>query len=245
MSLVFSYNYSPNFSTLRRISKSIKFIVIHYTGMSSQSKAIKRLIDEDSKVSCHFFIKKNGEVILMVPEKYTAWHAGISNWGKYSSLNKNSIGIEIHNTGHDNKYESFNKKQINSLIKLCLYLKKKYKIKNKNIVGHSDISYSRKKDPGEKFPWNNLAQKKLSVWHNLNDKTLRKLRKISIHKKYKNQFFKNLKKFGYYVQNDIKKKNKNYLIKAFQRRFRNQLINGKIDKECYEISKKLSIFIKN
>ncbi len=206
MSLVFSYNYSPNFSTLRRISKSIKFIVIHYTGMSSQSKAIKRLIDEDSKVSCHFFIKKNGEVILMVPEKYTAWHAGISNWGKYSSLNKNSIGIEIHNTGHDNKYESFNKKQINSLIKLCLYLKKKYKIKNKNIVGHSDISYSRKKDPGEKFPWNNLAQKKLSVWHNLNDKTLRKLRKISIHKKYKNQFFKNLKKFGYYVQNDIKKK---------------------------------------
>ena len=241
MSLVFSYNYSPNFSTLRRISKSIKFIVIHYTGMSSQSKAIKRLIDEDSKVSCHFFIKKNGEVILMVPEKYTAWHAGISNWGKYSSLNKNSIGIEIHNTGHDNKYESFNKKQINSLIKLCLYLKKKYKIKNKNIVGHSDISYSRKKDPGEKFPWNNLAQKKLSVWHNLNDKTLRKLRKISIHKKYKNQFFKNLKKFGYYVQNDIKKKNKNYLIKAFQRRFRNQLIDGKIDKECYEISKKLSI----
>ena len=174
--------------------------------MNSQSKAIKRLIDEDSKVSCHFFIKKNGEVILMVPEKYIAWHAGISNWGNYSSLNKNSIGIEIHNTGHDNKYESFNKKQINSLIKLCLYLKKKYKIKNKNIVGHSDISYSRKKDPGEKFPWNNLAQKKLSVWHNLNDKTLRKLRKISIHKKYKNQFFKNLKKFGYYVQNDIKKK---------------------------------------
>ena len=241
MSPVFSYNYSPNFSTPRRISKSIKFIVIHYTGMSSQSKAIKRLIDEDSKVSCHFFIKKNGDVILMVPEKYTAWHAGISNWGKYSSLNKNSIGIEIHNTGHDNKYESFNKKQINSLIKLCLYLKKKYKIKNKNIVGHSDISYSRKKDPGEKFPWNNLAQKKLSVWHNLNDKTLRKLRKISIHKKNKNLFFKNLKKFGYYVQNDIKKKNKNYLIKAFQRRFRNQLINGKIDKECYEISKKLSI----
>tara|TARA_Y100000816_G_C26058560_1_gene555682 strand:+ start:610 stop:1338 length:729 start_codon:yes stop_codon:yes gene_type:complete len=241
MSLVFSYNYSPNFSTYRRISKSIKFIVIHYTGMSSQSKAIKRLIDEDSKVSCHFFIKKNGEVILMVPEKYTAWHAGISNWGKYSSLNKNSIGIEIHNTGHDNKYESFNKKQINSLIKLCLYLKKKYKIKNKNIVGHSDISYSRKKDPGEKFPWNNLAQKKLSVWHNLNDKTLRKLRKISIHKKNKNLFFINLKKFGYYVQNDIKKKNKNYLIKAFQRRFRNQLIDGKIDKECYEISKKLSI----
>ena len=241
MSLVFSYNYSPNFSTYRRISKSIKFIVIHYTGMSSQSKAIKRLIDEDSKVSCHFFIKKNGEVILMVPEKYTAWHAGISNWGKYSSLNKNSIGIEIHNTGHDNKYESFNKKQINSLIKLCLYLKKKYKIKNKNIVGHSDISYSRKKDPGEKFPWNNLAQKKISVWHNLNDKTLRKLRKISIHKKNKNLFFINLKKFGYYVQNNIKKKNKNYLIKAFQRRFRNQLIDGKIDKECYEISKKLSI----
>ena len=88
-------NYSPNFTTPARKIKNIKYIIFHYTGMSSESKAINRLTDVKSKVSCHYFIKKNGELILMVPEKYEAWHAGISNWKKDSYLNKTSIGIEI------------------------------------------------------------------------------------------------------------------------------------------------------
>ena len=77
-----SLNYSPNFSTQRRKAKYIKYLIYHYTGMSSESKAIKRLTDESSKVSSHYFIKKNGSIILMVPEPYEAWHAGKSHWKK-------------------------------------------------------------------------------------------------------------------------------------------------------------------
>ena len=73
-----SLNYSPNFSTRRRNKKKIKYIVYHYTGMRSESKAIKRLINDKTNVSCHYFIKKNGTIILMVPELYEAWHAGKS-----------------------------------------------------------------------------------------------------------------------------------------------------------------------
>ena len=124
-------NYSPNFTTSKRNTKNIKYLVFHYTGMSRESEAINRLINQSSKVSCHYYIKRNGQIILMVPEIYIAWHAGKSNWNKNSYLNKYSIGIEISNKGHQFGYEKFSKLQISSIIHLSRYLIKKYKIKKK------------------------------------------------------------------------------------------------------------------
>jgi len=126
-------NYSPNFTTNKRIKKNIKHLIFHYTGMSSESKAIKRLLDENSKVSCHYFIKRNGQIILMVPDLYISWHAGQSNWNIENFLNRNSIGIEISNKGHQFGYQKFSKAQILSLINLCKYLIKKYSIKKNNV----------------------------------------------------------------------------------------------------------------
>ena len=206
--------------------------------MSSENRAINRLSDVRSKVSCHYFVKKNGKVILMVPEKYIAWHAGISNWMKYKSINKYSIGIEIQNGGHSNNYINYNAKQIKSLIKLCNYLKGKYKISKKNVLGHSDISYERKKDPGEKFPWLYLSKKNICLWHNINPQNLILLRNIQTSNSENKYFFKNLSRFGYYLKKD--KKSQKKLTIAFQRRFRKELINGIVDKECLKISEKLS-----
>ena len=239
MSIKTSQNYSPNFSTRRRNPEKIKYIVYHYTGMRSESKAIKRLTDDRAKVSCHYFIKRNGQIILMVPELYEAWHAGKSKWKKDISLNKNSIGVEITNKGHDYGYQSYSKKQILSLVKLTKYLIKKYKIKSSNILGHSDIAFERKKDPGEKFPWKHLAIKNIGIWHKIEKKKLKKIRKLNISDFEINMFIKYLNKIGYFVKNlNIKKKLK--LVKSFQRRFRQELVNGKIDKECLIIAKKLS-----
>ena len=235
------HNYSPNFSTTRRNRKKVKYIVYHYTGMRSESKAIKRLTDVKSKVSCHYFIKKNGKIILMVPELFEAWHAGKSYWKNDESLNKSSIGIEISNKGHDFGYEKFSKDQIYSLVKLSKYLIKKYKIKKSNILGHSDIAYERKKDPGEKFPWSNLASKNIGIWIKISKEQSKKLRKQKITKKESIKYFKYLKKIGYFVK-IIKKQNSSKLVKSFQRRFRQDLIDGKIDKECLIIAEKLSKF---
>ena len=211
--------------------------------MKKEKDAIRRLIKIQSEVGANYFVKRNGEIIRMVPDLYKAWHAGISHWGKYSFLNKYSIGIEISNPGHQFGYINFSKKQIKNLIKLTKILIKKYKIKKNHILGHSDIAPNRKKDPGEKFPWKILYKNKIGIWHNLNNKTLISLRKKSASIKELILFMKNLRKLGYYYKSIIMKnkvKNNKILIKAFQRRFRPELINGNIDKECLIIMNKLA-----
>jgi len=243
MGLKIRENYSPNFDPIARKRKNIRFLIFHYTGMKSEREAIKKLTEIQSEVGAHYFIKKDGEIIRMVPDLYKAWHAGISYWGKYKFLNKYSIGIEISNPGHQFGYVNFKKKQIKNLIILTKLLVKKYNIKKNHILGHSDIAPDRKRDPGEKFPWKILYNKKVGVWHDLNHKKLIKLRKKKLSVLEKKLFFKNLKKFGYFSKktNAIsKEKNDKLLIKAFQRRFRPEQINGKIDQECLIIIKNLT-----
>ena len=230
---IFKQNYSINFDEFKRSPEGIVYVIFHYTGMVSEKKAIERLSNKSSKVSCHYFIKRDGTIINMVPDKFVAWHAGLSCWKSHKNLNTKSIGIEIQNSGHTNKYEKFSTKQIKSLLLLSKILKKKYNIKSKNFLGHSDIAPNRKKDPGEKFPWRDLSKDNLCQWHKLDEKKIKELRYQKIDNLKKDVFFKNLYKIGY------GKYKKKYLIKAFQRRFRQGLINGKVDEECFLISKSL------
>ena len=231
MTIKFTNDYSPNFSKKKRSKKNIHFIILHYTGMKSEKLAIRRLLSIQSEVACHFLIRKNGNIINIVPELYSAWHAGKSSWKKHRSLNKNSIGIEIVNSGHNFKNEKFTRKQITSLKFLLKKLIKKYNIKKNNILGHSDISPDRKKDPGEKFPWKALSYSGLVLWHKLSNKFLKKNRRIICNPKEMKFFFKNLKKIGYKITT---KKTK--AVYAFQRRFRPELVDGVVDKECFFIS---------
>ena len=232
--------YSINFDKFERSSRRIVYVVFHYTGMVSEKRAIERLANKNSKVSCHYFIKRDGTIINMVPDKFVAWHAGLSFWKSHKNLNNRSIGIEIQNSGHTNKYERFSSKQIKSILSLSKILKKKYNIKSKNFLGHSDIAPNRKKDPGEKFPWEKLAKANLAIWHKLSQKNNIKLRLIKLNRKEEINFIKNLYLIGYNKMRNLNSNlNKIYLVTAFQRRFRQSLINGKSDKECLEISKNL------
>ena len=233
---------SPNYIIRKNNEKSIKFLVIHYTGMQSERVSIDRLISKKSKVSSHYLINRKGEAIKMVDDKNIAWHAGKSKWKNFVNLNNQSIGIELVNKGHQFGYENFSKKQILKLVLLCKNLINKYKIKKNNILGHSDIAPLRKVDPGEKFPWKYLSKKKIGYWynvsklknHNFNSVNLRKL------------FFKNLHKIGYRYF-DIKKPFRKDLkvVKAFQRKFRQNKVNGLIDQECLQISHYLANPLKN
>ena len=242
MALKIDINYSPNFNPIKRNPNQIKFLIFHYTGMKKESDAIKKLTKIQSEVSSHYFIKNNGDIILMVPDLYIAWHAGKSSWKNFKSLNKYSIGIEINNSGHHFNYKKYSTKQINSILNLSKYLIKKYNIKKKNILGHSDIAPNRKKDPGEKFPWKYLAENKIGYWHSIPDIFLKKNRQIKVSNIDKKLFFKNLIKIGYsekLIKNFNKTHNLRLIIKAFQRRFRQELVNGLIDRECLIISNNL------
>ena len=240
--MIIKTSYSVNFSKKFRKNKDIKLIVIHYTGMQSRIESVRRLLSPKHKVSCHYLIDRKGEILKMVDDNKVAWHAGKSKWKNYNNLNKYSIGIELVNKGHEFGYEKFTISQVNNLIKLCQNLKKKYKIKNSNIVGHSDIAPLRKKDPGEKFPWQKLQRNKIGIWYkklkskpvNLNDKKVKKL------------FFKNLFKIGYRYFNKKRRTEKDiFLIEAFQRRFLPNKVTGKIDQKTFKISHFLANHLKN
>ena len=225
-------NYSPNFDVKRRKLSQIKFIIFHYTGMQKEKDAINRLTDIKAKVSSHYLIKNNGEIITLVPDVYVSWHAGISCWKNYSFINKYSIGIEISNPGHSHEYKKFSKKQINSILKLSKFLIKKYKINSKFILGHSDISPHRKIDPGEKFPWKELSTHSLGKWYGEDfDYLGDSFKKIDI------LFFKNLKKLGYrYFSTTKRKTTDKKVIRSFQRHYLPNKVTGKIDKKTLKIS---------
>ena len=208
--------------------------------MQSERESMFRLCNPQSKVSSHFVINQNGKIYRLVQDYQIAWHAGKSCWGKYKNLNANSIGIELVNKGHQFGYTNFKKKQLSSLIKICKSLIKKYKIKKRNVVGHSDIAPLRKIDPGEKFPWKQLTRKNIGIWHDYKPNLLRKFRRIKISTKQdKIKFVKNLNNIGYCFS----VKNKSFFIKtvkAFQRHYRKELINGLVDRECLIIAQNLS-----
>ena len=236
MTIINEKIYSINFDPKKRNKKSIKFLIIHYTGMKIQKEAINRLTQIQSQVSTHYFIKNDGKIVLMVPEKFTAWHAGVSKWKNFNLLNKYSIGIEINNPGHQFGYKNFKKKQLVSIIKLAKYLVKKYNIKPSHILGHSDIAPFRKKDPGEKFPWKYLSKFGIGDWHSLSQNIIKKHRMIKINSSEEKNFYKLLNKIGY----TKKILDKKIFVSAFQRKYRQDLINGKIDKECLLISENLA-----
>jgi len=222
--------------------RSVKSIVIHYTGMISLQSAIERLLSKKHEVSSHYVIGRNGKILQLVKDNNVAWHAGASDWFSFKNLNKTSIGIELENKGHSYGYQNFTSKQIFALIKILKILKKKFKVKNINIIGHSDIAPDRKIDPGEKFPWKELSKHNLSIWHSLDENFISYFRLKKIKNFSKKKILIMAKKLGYIRVFLGSAMDKNF-IKAFQRRFRQKLVNGIFDQECYLILNNLQRFI--
>jgi len=235
------YLSSPNYIFCNKRRK-IHSIVIHYTGMRSLQSAVERLISKKYEVSSHYLIGRTGKILQLVKDNNIAWHAGISNWFNFKKLNKTSIGIELENKGHQYGYQNFSNKQINQLIKILKILKKKFNIQNINIIGHSDIATNRKKDPGEKFPWKKLYKKDLAIWHSLDEKFINNFRLKKLININKINMLKMIKKLGYSKVLTAGRLDKNF-IRAFQRRYRQELINGIFDQECYLILNNLQKFI--
>lgn len=195
---------SPNFNDRPNGAESIDSIVMHYTGMKTANDALKKLCDPAFEVSAHYMIYENGEVVNLVPDEKRAWHAGISCWRGKAGINDGSIGIEIVNKGHEFGYEPFPKVQINSVISLTKDLLSKYNIQPRNIIGHSDISPSRKEDPGELFPWEELSLNNIGLWPKV--KVLWKKNKILVNAGSEGvsvaDVQSRLQKFGYHIRVD-------------------------------------------
>ncbi len=154
---------SPNQDD-RPAGAPIDMLILHYTGMKTAREAIERLRDPAAKVSSHYVVDEDGFVLRLVAEERRAFHAGVSYWRGHTELNGRSIGIEIVNPGHEWGYRDFPVLQLAAVCDLCLSILSRHAIPARNIVAHSDVAPDRKEDPGEKFPWEDLALNGVGVW---------------------------------------------------------------------------------
>jgi N-acetylmuramoyl-L-alanine amidase len=209
---------SPNFDD-RMLP--VTMLVLHYTGMQDAASAIDRLRAPDAKVSAHYVVAEDGQVLRLVDEGKRAWHAGKSHWRGIDDINSASVGIEIVNPGHEFGYRPFPDAQIDALIPLVAGIVERHGITRGNVVGHSDIAPKRKQDPGELFPWSRLARLRLALprpTKNLMDPHWSDA-----------GFLLALERFGYDISDSLA------ATVAFQRRFRPELLDGTIDGECRSI----------
>ena len=203
-------NYS-----FRRKNKTVKYVVIHYTGMKSINLAYQKLSNRKSNVSAHYLVSAQGKIFNLLCPRFKAWHAGKSKWENNNNINDYSIGIELENQGHEHGYQNFTQRQYNSLTLLVNFLKKNFYIPDKNFIFHSDISPDRKKDPGEKFILNNIGIKRF--------KNLKKSRNTNLNL---NSLLKFYGFHQYYINNY-----KSYCIMAVKRTLNYKTISSSVSKK--------------
>jgi len=154
---------SPNFG-VRRGSGRPDMLLLHYTGVHQAAKAIDWLSRPESKVSAHYVIDEAGQITQLVAESMRAWHAGLAVWAGDSDVNSASVGIEIHNPGHELGYCDFPEAQLCAVEALASDIIARHRIPRERVLAHSDVAPGRKMDPGEKFPWARLAAAGIGHW---------------------------------------------------------------------------------
>ncbi len=237
--LVDALHPSPNTGERRKGCRP-HLILLHYTGMPSAAKAIQWLAHPRSKVSCHYVIDDTGEITQMVPEGARAWHAGVSYWAGETDINSASIGIEIHNPGHEHGYPDFPAEQMQAVAALCRDIAERRAIRPEAILAHSDVAPGRKIDPGEKFDWAWLAEAGVGHWvepappesgrsYAINDEAADIAEAQEV-----------LRRYGYNIEiNGRLDPWTGTILRAFQLHFRPERADGKLDAATLDTARRL------
>ena len=261
------YRTSTNQTTIRNIGKfqvdsstyisrgkeeRIKFIILHYTALDNVG-SIRELT---GGVSAHFLVldEDDNKIYSLVPLEQRAWHAGVSAFRGRTNINDTSVGIEIVNDGIAKEYRSdpnpyhpydhyvdYKPIQIEKVAQIIKYVAEKYNIPARNIVAHSDIAPSRKKDPGAKFPWKELYDKyNIGAWYDEADK-----QEFMDEEKFKATSIREIKdelrKYGYEINRlDEWDKESKDVVYAFQLHFNPKNATGEMDLETFAILKALN-----
>ena len=220
---------SPNYDER---SGGVSALVFHYTGMHSLEAALERLCDgaSEDRVSAHYVVSEGGEVYRLVEERYRAWHAGVSFWRGCRDINDCSVGIEVVNKGHEFGYGCFPRAQMEAVLRLSQDIVRRHGILSPWILGHSDISVGRKRDPGELFDWRYLAKGGVGFFPSKVEASL-----ASKGGEYGGDIEKRmavlLAMMGYECGIGLGK-----CVEVFQRRWRVRCVDGVADRECVEIA---------
>lgn len=242
---------SPNWDARTR---PISLLILHYTGMRDGVMARARLCDNAplagrypgpwqaadtppdtplNRVSAHYLVMEDGAIEALVPEEARAWHAGAGSWHGETALNDCSIGIEIANGGHDFGLPPYGEAQILAVLALVGQICARHGLGPAGVHGHSDVAPARKADPGEHFPWHRLARAGLALWPRRSAEELTGHDPLGLGDSGPGvvTLQANLQAFGYGLANEAGHYGPmtQACVKAFQRRFRAALIDGRAD----------------
>ena len=220
---------SPNFEP-RREGRVPDMLILHYTGMETSDAALDWLTREEAKVSSHYLVDEAGRITQMVTEEMRAWHAGQSDWAGETDLNSCSIGIEIHNPGHEFDYPDFPDVQMQAVEALCLDILSRQIIPAARVLAHSDIAPGRKRDPGERFDWARLARAGIGLWVEPALHTDDEGWGVGDESEAIEQLQRELRDFGYRIEvTSTYGKGMVQVVEAFQRHFRPSRVDGRAD----------------
>jgi N-acetylmuramoyl-L-alanine amidase len=238
--LVDALTASPNVGA-RRNGERPSILLLHYTGVATMAKAVDWLTRAGSGVSCHYAVDEAGRITQMVPEALRAWHAGEALWAGESDINSVSIGIEIHNPGHELGYPDFPEAQLAAVEALCRDIIARHAIRPERVLAHSDVAPTRKKDPGEKFPWARLARAGVGHW-------VAPVPAISSEPGVGAEMAGPLvaevqlmlRRYGYGIEpTGVVDARTGFVTTAFQRHFRPELVDGRIDRSTIDTLERL------
>ena len=236
---------SPNFGERMR-ARAIDMVILHYTGMETAKSALDRLCDPAAEVSAHYLVDEDGTVFQLVQEANRAWHAGVCHWRGETDVNSRSIGIELVNRGHDSDYPDFPNEQIAALISLLKDIQERHPIQPRYVLAHSDVAPDRKLDPGEKFPWERLYEAGIGHWVAPEPLTAGGFFQVGESGQPIEALQSMLLLYGYGVAvNGFFDGRTENAVKAFQRHFRPQKVDGVADVSTIKTLHKLLTFLPN
>ena len=202
--------------------------------MPTAEAALDRLRDPAAKVSAHYLIDEDGQTFRLVDEDKRAWHAGVARWAGAGDVNARSIGIETANPGHEWGYLSFTDVQMAAVIELAGPILHRHSIPGHRVLGHSDVAPARRQDPGELFDWQQLAAAGIGIVANHSTCQARGTpvgpgdRGPVVE-----QLQSDLARFGYEVpKTGVYNQTTTAVVRAFQRHFRPDRIDGVADAQC-------------
>jgi N-acetylmuramoyl-L-alanine amidase len=225
---------SPSYGT-RNNGRTIDMLVLHYTGMESSDAALDWLTREESKVSAHYLVDEAGRISQLVAEADRAWHAGLGSWAGETDLNSCSIGIEVHNPGHEFGCPDFPDVQMQAVEALCLDILGRYAIPPERVLGHSDVAPGRKRDPGERFDWARLARAGIGLWVEPAPLGSDEGFGLGDESEAVAHLQRAFQEFGYGIEvTSTYGKGMEQVVEAFQRHFRPARIDGRADQSTRE-----------
>ena len=239
-SLVRELHPAANFEA-RRGGMRPSILLLHYTGVATAAKAIDWLARPESRVSCHYVVDECGCITQMVAEEARAWHAGEACWAGETDINSASIGIELHNPGHELGYPDFPAAQLDAFEALARDILARHRIRPERVLAHSDVAPRRKIDPGEKFPWSRLAAAGVGHWV---EPAPLIAAEPGIGVGAAGPQFAELqlllREYGYAIEpTGVVDGPTEYVIRAFQRHFRPARVDGKIDHSTIDTLERL------